>query len=167
MESFLFYAFSGVVVVSSLFVVIHPQPTRALLALIVTMFSLAVLYVLLGAPFIAMAHLIVYAGAVLVLFLFVIMLMGIGDRDLPILKRFHPVFIPLVLLGSGAFLAALIHVLGSQHASLEAKTLGLFGSVEAVAQRLFNDFLLPFELTSLLLLLGIFAAVALAKKEAE
>ena len=83
----LFYFFAGLAVLSALSVIFSPRPTRALLSLIVTMFALAVLYLLLGAPFVAMVHLIVYAGAVLVLFLFVIMLQGVGATEIPFWAR--------------------------------------------------------------------------------
>ncbi len=79
MESFLFYTFSAGAVLSALCVISAPRPTRALLALIAAMFCLAILFGLLGAPFMAMVHLIVYAGAVLVLFLFVIMLVNLDE----------------------------------------------------------------------------------------
>src|SRR5690349_3085591 len=89
MPQVFFYFFSGVTVLSALAVILLNSPTRALLSLIVTMFSLSVLYLLLGAPFVAMVHLIVYAGAVLVLFLFVIMLQGIGAEEISLKNRFH------------------------------------------------------------------------------
>ena len=161
MESLLFYLFSAVSLASAFCVITLRKPTRALLALIVTMFSLAVLYLLLGAYFVAMVHLIVYAGAVLVLFLFVIMLQGTGAQDIPLHQRFHKgytllaTFVGLVFLGTVTFL--LKGFLFPTAATAD-------GSVEAFAAELFQRFLLPFELASLLLLLGVFAALALAKE---
>ena len=162
METFLFYAFSTLTIGSALAVILHPKPTRALLLLIITMVGLSALYLLLGAYFISIAQIIVYAGAVLVLFLFVIMLQGIGAKDLPVLKRFHPVFLGVALAVSIAFAVLLIQILTSQ--SFPALR-GVQGTVQNIGRSLFRDFLLPFELTSVLLLLGVFAAVALAKKE--
>ena len=161
MESLLFYFFSALSLISAFLVVTLAQPTRALLSLIVTMFSLAGLFLLLGAYFVAMVHLIVYAGAVLVLFLFVIMLQGTGARDLPLDQRFHKgylllaTFVGLTFLGTTAFL---LRGFSFPH------PLKVQGTVEAFGGELFTRFLLPFELTSLLLLLGVFAALALAKK---
>lgn len=164
METALFYLFSGITLISSVFVIAHPRPTRSLLSLILAMLSLAVLFVLLGAPFVAMVHLITYAGAVLVLFLFVIMLQGIGARDVPLFQRFKPIH----LLTSGIVVILLLFALmGAKIAPSLQGDPGFFGSVETVAHLLFNKYLLPFELVSILVLLGIFAAVTLAKEENE
>lgn len=162
MRLFLFYLFSGTALLSAIAVITVSKPTRALLSLIVTMSSLSVLYLLLEASFVAMANLIVYAGAVLVLFLFVIMLQGIGAREVPLGKRFKPGYLLSAGLAASAFLILTVSVLGtsrfpkSQHVS---EPVARFGEV------LFRNYLLPFELTSLLLLLGVFAAVSLAKRE--
>ena len=110
-----------------------------------------------------MAHLIVYAGAVLVLFLFVIMLQGTGVKELPLSQRFPVTQILLSLVSGIAFLVFLL---------LNARSLqfpgagGVLGTVEVVGQALLTRYLLPFELTSFLLLIGVFAAVSLAKKDA-
>ena len=162
MEILLFYFFSALALVSAFCVITLRKPTRALLSLIVTMFSLAVLFLLLGAYFVAMVHLIVYAGAVLVLFLFVIMLQGTGAEDILLTQRFHQgytllaTFVGLVFLGTTAFL---------QRGFFFPQALKAQGTAEAFGMELFTRFLLPFELTSLLLLLGVFAALALAKKD--
>ena len=162
MEHLLFYFFSGVAILSALFVIALPKPTHALLSLIVTMLSLTVLYLLLGAYFVAMTHLIVYAGAVLVLFLFVIMLQGIGAKDIPFRERFKKSYL---------FLSCFVGVTFFSLITVNAVSLvfpqpaGVQGTVENVGEALFHHFLLPFELTSVLLLLGIFAAIALAKKD--
>ncbi|HTL47146.1 MAG TPA: NADH-quinone oxidoreductase subunit J [Verrucomicrobiae bacterium] len=162
MEAFLFYFFSAVAILSALCVVFCPKPTRALLSLIITMAGLSVIYLILGAHFIAISQIIVYAGAVLVLFLFVIMLQGIGAEDLPLLKRFHPVFLPLAGVGTACLFTFLFLVL--KRTPFPA-ALGVNGTIQAVGHSLFTQFLLPFELTSVLLLLGVFAAIALGKQE--
>jgi NADH-quinone oxidoreductase subunit J len=162
MEAFLFYSFSLTAILSALAVILVPRPTRALLALILTMTSLTGLYVLLGAWFVAMANLIVYAGAVLVLFLFVIMLQGIGARDIPLRARFHPLLSAGMVLTVMAFAWILLTVITFSGVT---DLRPVDGSVENAGRLLFTDFLLPFELTSILLLLGVFAAVALARKE--
>lgn len=162
MEVPLFYLFSATAILSALFAILLPQPTRALLSLIITMFSLATIFIFLGASFVAMVQLIVYAGAVLVLFLFVIMLQGVGARDIPFQSRFslpHTVISLLAGLALGGLLLAVI----SQHSFLNP--VGIPGDIKLAAKTLFTDYLLPFELTSIILLLGVFAAVSLAKKE--
>lgn len=162
MEAFLFYLFSGLSIASAFCVICLPNPTRTLLSLIVTMFSLAVLFVLLGAYFVAMVHLIVYGGAVLVLFLFVIMLQGIGARDIPLKERFRFPHMFFAFLISAGFLGIFIHLIRTTDFETAQ---GISGSVDTIGKVLFHKYLLPFELTSILLLLGVFAATALAKKD--
>ena len=162
MTSILFYFFSGLAVLSASAVVLIRRPAHALLSLVVTMFSLSVLYLMLGAPFVAMAHLIVYAGAVLVLFLFVLMLQGVGAEDPAIGKRFHAGYLVLVLFTAAAFAVILLTVTFGGKFALPK---GIEGNIESFGQTLFSTYLIPFELTSLLLLLGVFAAVSLAKKD--
>ncbi len=158
----IFYSFSGIAILSALSVIFSSKPTRALLSLIVTMFCLSVLYLLLGAPFVAMAHLIVYAGAVLVLFLFVIMLQGIGATSTPFWTRFHKGHLFAALLTAILLLAGLLALL-KKIAPLQSTLVD--GSIEAVGRLLFHQYLIPFELTSFLLLLGVLAAVSLVKGE--
>ena len=165
MEAFLFYFFSGLAVAGALSVIFQSKPTHALLSLIVTMFSLAVLFILLGAYFVAMVHLIVYAGAVLVLFLFVIMLQGTGAEELPLNKRFSPGHVFFSGAAAAAFLGLLVFILLKNMPS--ALTSGFAGDTHTFGISLFQDYLLPFELTSLLLLIGVFAAVSLAKPDSK
>jgi NADH-quinone oxidoreductase subunit J len=159
MESLVFYPFAALAVVSALGVVTLRNPTRALLSLIVTMFSLAVLFLLLKAYFIAMVHLIVYAGAVLVLFLFVIMLLGIKAKEANVFEETRKGFLALACFVPTAFLGLLLFLA----ATLERKPLSpAEGAPENLGTFLFTRYLLPFELVSFLLLIGVFAAVALA-----
>ena len=162
MQPVLFYLFSALAILSAIAVIAASRPTRALLSLIVTMFALAVLYLLLGAPFVAMAHLIVYAGAVLVLFLFVIMLQGVGAKEISLFKRFGPGQIFFSGLAVAGFFGILVKI---AHTLKLAQPAGVQGTVETVGESLFKNYLIPFELTSILLLVGVFAAVSLAKKE--
>jgi len=174
MDSLLFYPFAGLAILGALGVVTFRRPTRALLSLILTMFSLAVLFLLLEAYFVAMVHLVVYAGAVLVLFLFVIMLLGIGAREPKIGTLFSAgggpasggkkaylwvsLFVPLAFLGFLLYLAA-----GLNGRPLDPAE----GSPAAFGRLVFTRYLLPFELVSFLLLIGVFAAVALASPQSD
>ncbi len=162
MMPFSFYSAALLAVLGALGVIFSSQPSRALLSLLVTMTALSILYVLLEAPFVAMINLIVYAGAILVLFLFVIMLLGLGARDIPLLRRFRPGFLPAAGLTSG-FLILLLLLLTRGPGQNSFQTVG--GDVQAIGFKLLTVYLLPFELISLLLLLAILAAVALAKHE--
>jgi NADH-quinone oxidoreductase subunit J len=164
MEAFLFYTFSGLAILGALLVVFVQRPTRSLLSLIVMMVALTVLYIQLGAHFVAIAQIIVYAGAVLVLFLFVIMLQGLEARDVKFKERFS---IPLLVafLGISLLLGLFLScVYVHSHVGVFQ---GVYGSVKNVGLSLFKEFLLPFELTAVLLLLSVFAAVALAKQDSE
>lgn len=163
MTQFLFYFFAAITVAAAILVVTAPKPTRALLSLILAMFSLAVIYLFLGAYFVAMTHIIVYAGAVLVLFLFVIMLQGTGAVEVPLAKRFNG---PHVLF-AGIAAIALVVLLISILAKTPGQPSGFAGDTETFGLSLFKDYLLAFELTSLLLLIGVFSAVSLAKKDSE
>ena len=162
MEAILFYSFSALALLSALFVILLPKPTRALLSLIVTMFALSSLYLLLGAPFLAMVNLIVYAGAILVLFLFVIMLQGVGAKDIPFLSRFHKGHLAMALTVGITFSIAAFSIFKSLKSNAGSD---FYGSAEVIGNLLFNSYLLPFELTSILLLIGVFAAVSLAKED--
>lgn len=162
MTGFLFYVFGGLALICAAAVVLTPKPTRALLSLVVGMFGLAVVYLLLGAYFVAMVHIIVYAGAVLVLFLFVIMLQGTGAKEVPVFGRFNKGHILLSGIAAAAFLGILIYLLNNVGLTQGA---GFAGQSENFGLELFRNYVLPFELTSLLILVGVFAAVGLAKKE--
>ncbi len=161
MSSLFFWFFSSIAVASALSILFVRRPTRALLALLLCMLCLTVLYTLLHAYFVAIVHLIVYAGAVLVLFLFVIMLQGLGATTLPILERFHMSHLLLTFF-AGIFFTALLTII-----FLNSKLPGLQnpnGTVENLGQILFTYYVLPFELISILILIGIFAAVAFTRK---
>lgn len=159
METFLFYPFAFCAVLGALGVITLRRPAYALLSLIFAMFSLAVLYILLQAPFVAMVHLVVYAGAVLVLFLFVIMLLGLGATQPSFGETFRKAYLGVALFVPIAFLVALTFLATSlPKTPLQPAE----GSPENFGTLLFTRYLLPFELVSFLLLIGVFAAVALA-----
>ncbi len=162
METLFFWIFSVIAVVSAFSILLVKRPTRALLALLLCMVCLSVLYTLLHAYFVAIVHLIVYAGAVMVLFLFVIMLEGLGATTLPIQRRFPPLHLALTAVTGLGFAVLLIRILS--HAHLPALQ-DAAGTVENIGKNLFSNYLLPFELVSVLLLIGIFAAASLVKPE--
>lgn len=168
MESVLFFVFAFVAVASAVYVVAARNPLHSALSLIVTFFALAANYVLLSAHVLAAIQILVYAGAVMVLFIFVIMLLNLKDEELG-----SPKYGPLKAVGAGTF--AVAGVLLSTRIFLHLKpadaivplgdvaTSADFGTVAAVGRVLYGSYLLPFEVTSLLLLVAIVAAVVLAK----
>ncbi|MBI4358233.1 MAG: NADH-quinone oxidoreductase subunit J [Candidatus Omnitrophica bacterium] len=170
LEVILFYLFSLTAIASALMVVTNRRPTYGVLALTITMLALSALFVLLEAYFVAAIQILIYAGAILVLFLFVIMLLGIGDepnRETVLshkrssqsnLSKMMNMFFLLVLLSE-----LMIVILAMQ--DLPSPQRDLSGTVEAIGEALFGPYLLPFELVSGILLIGIFGVVNLAQLE--
>lgn len=163
MDVLLFLFFAALAVGCALNLVLQTHPISSALSLIGVMGSLAVLYLLLGGEFLAAVQLIVYAGAIMVLFVFVIMLLNAGAEKRPSKKVLRTaVALPLLftLAGIGAFLAA------TQVPRTEMVRFGAFtaGPYE-IGRALFTTYLLPFEVTSILILIAILGAVVLARKE--
>ncbi len=139
------------------------QPIRCVLSLVVVMLALSVLFLLLSAQFIFVAQIIVYAGAVMVLFLFVIALLGpareIGRGRL----RFQTGLSVLFVLALFGLLWAMLQ--GVQYRQPAQTDLSTFGTVQSIALGLFTSYLYPFELTSLLLLVAAIGAIYLSRQE--
>ncbi len=161
---FQFYLFAIMAVGAALLFVTRRSPVSAALWLVNVMFALSGLYVMLDAPFVAAVQVLVYAGAIMVVFVFVVMLLNLGRPDqLPDLRATAP------RLGAGLVGAALLaNLLAVRREALPVVPLAPESSdvVAPVAQALFNDYLLAFELTSILLLVAVVGAVVLAKKRA-
>jgi NADH-quinone oxidoreductase subunit J len=166
MDLIVFYFFAGLAIAAALGVIILRSAVYSALSLAVVFISLAALYVLLSAPFIAAAQVMIYAGAILILFVFVIMMLSPGvDQGPGALKRQRP----LALVFGLALLAELVAVLAlavlpSMRGPFTPEKIAEIGSTQAVGMLLFTDFLLPFEITSLLLLVAIVGVIVLAKK---
>src|ERR1700745_1436032 len=157
----LFLVFGAVCVAGAVNLLIQRHPIHSALSLVVVMGSLAVEYLLLGAEFVAAVQVIVYAGAIMVLFVFVIMLLNAGEEERTPGSRIAMMFgIPGMLVGS--ILIAWVLLNNSATQSVPAGALP--GPPRAIAQLLFHDFLLPFELTSVLVLIAIMGAVVLAAR---
>ena len=164
MDAILFLLFAFIAVVSAISLVVQTHPIASALSLIGVMGSLAVLYLLLGAEFIAAAQLIVYAGAIMVLFIFVIMLLNAGAEQRASASRTVKWFgIPLFTL----FVGVMSYIIQSRLPQSKGVTFGSFtaaGGLE-IGRALFTQYLLPFEVTSILILIAILGAVVLARKE--
>lgn len=158
----LFILFAVICVGGALSMLIQKHPINSALSLIVVMVSLAMIYLLLGAEFVAAIQVIVYAGAIMVLFVFVIMLLNAGVEERSSGSRVAIIFgFPAMLVGAGVVAWTLINRDGSP----APLALGQFhGTAEAISDLLFRDFLLPFEVTSILILIAIMGAVLLARK---
>ena len=172
MELIFFILFGGVAVGTSAYVVIARSPINSALSLIATFLSLAGIYVLLNAHFLAVIQVLVYAGAIMVLFLFVIMLLNLRDEDLGDARfNFFKVLGALLSLG---LLAKLIHffvagpspVPGPGTRLITSNISPEWGGINSVGTKLFTDYLLPFEVISILLLVAMIGALMIAKKGA-
>ncbi len=164
-----FWAFAGLAILSALCCITRRSPVASALWLVVTLFSLAALFVLLDAQFIAVLQVLVYAGAIMVLFLFVIMLLNLGRAGPTDLKG--PVGLGVGVLLAGFLLVQLIALRQSAlspavalQPGAVARAAAAQGMVPAIARPLFGAYLVPFEVTSILLLAAIVGAVVLAKR---
>jgi NADH-quinone oxidoreductase subunit J len=157
----LFLAFGAICVGGAINLLAQRHPINSALSLIAVMAALAGEYLLLGAEFVAAVQVIVYAGAVMVLFVFVIMLLNAGEEEETKGSRVAMVLgVPGILITS-----VLMAWVVLQHSQTEAVGIGaLPGQPTDIAQLLFHDFLLPFEVTSVLILIAIMGAVVLASK---
>jgi NADH-quinone oxidoreductase subunit J len=161
METILFYVFGAIATVGALMVVTRKNPMSAALSLIASLFAVAALFVLRQAHFLAAIQVIVYAGAVVVLFIFVIMLINVPEDRLPVERP--TVYRLLGVVATGILMIET--AVASRRFGAPAGTAADAGSVEAIGRALFGDYLLAFEITSVLLLAGVVGAVALAKKK--
>jgi NADH-quinone oxidoreductase subunit J len=166
MDVILFLIFALIAVVCAINVVVQTHPIASAISLIGVMGSLAILYLLLGAEFIAAAQVIVYAGAIMVLFVFVIMLLNAGTevrrgRSFMVQLLGVPLFI--------AFLGLMVWIVQQFYPHNDGVHFGGFtgGSAKAVGEALFTAYLLPVEVTSVLVLIAILGAVVLARKEMD
>lgn len=158
----LFYICAGLAILAALNVVVQRRPVYSALSLIVVLCALAVVYLLLGAEFMAVIQVIVYAGAIMVLFVFVIMLLNAG-RETPSRRSRVARWLGAPLLA--ALLAEVLTVVWRQFLPESAAPAPLDAGPKAIGERLFQVYVLPFEVTSILVLVAILGAVVLAKKE--
>ncbi|MBI4398955.1 MAG: NADH-quinone oxidoreductase subunit J [Candidatus Omnitrophica bacterium] len=164
----IFYLFASVLLVSALASVTLRHPVYSVLSFLASMCSLAVLFFIQQAYFIAIVQITVYAGAILVLFLFVLMLIGY-DKE-PRTVRRHPVRLGFSIAIAALSLAGLLWMAQTAGpltpAALQPQTVQAgVGNVEALGRLLFRQYILPFELLSFVLLVAIIGSVVLAKKE--
>jgi NADH-quinone oxidoreductase subunit J len=168
MEQILFYILSIGAIFGGLIVITRKNPLHCALFLVLTFFFIAGLYLILGAYFLSMIQVIVYAGAIMVLFLFVIMFVNLEKEEEPkenhIVQRFWGISLS-ILLGIVLFLAIKIQLVKGLMGEYSPEKVEAAGNAQSVARILFTDYLIPFEVASILLLVAIVGAVVLAKKE--
>ena len=167
MQLALFLIFGALAVAGAINFLLQRHPINSALSLVVVMMSLAILYWSLGAEFLAAAQVIVYSGAIMVLFVFVIMLLNAGEEE-----RTHGSRAAYIVgfPGAAAIFCLLSFVFLSEGNALGAAKLGGYlneavSNISQISSLLFRDLLLPFEVTSILILVAILGAVVLARKE--
>ncbi|SVD30190.1 uncharacterized protein METZ01_LOCUS383044 [marine metagenome] len=163
MTAALFYFIACLTIISALFVVLNRNPVYSAVMLVFCFFSLAALYVLLEAYFVAVLEIIVYAGAIMVLFLFVIMLINVGKEIAATSIIVKAKVLPFVLVVLFS-LNIILLILWRNEGLHQSNTISSVGSITAIGQALFTKYLLPFEIASLLLLVALIGTVYLAKK---
>ena len=171
MEWVFFIPLAAMALATAVLVIVLRNPIYCALCLVGTFFALSGLYLLLQAQFIAVVQVIVYAGAIMVLFLFVIMLLDVGHEPPPWLRRDRP----KLALGLGLtalLLVELVVAIGSRMSHSirgphTAELVNAIGNTQLVGRLLFTDFLIPFEVTSIILLIAIVGAMVLARRPQE
>ena len=169
MEALLFYIFAAASVAGAFLVITHGNPVVSALSLVLTLFSTAVLFILLLAQFIAAIQVLVYAGAIIVLFIFTVMYLNLREDSLKFDYQDGPfkLIILLVILVIVGYLASLGFNKGLMLSGAEAISNDKFGTVEGVGEVLFKDYILPFELTSVLIVVAMIGVVAIAKRRLD
>jgi NADH-quinone oxidoreductase subunit J len=165
MQDILFYLFAAATLLCGLLVVANPfsrNPVTSAMFLVLTIVSLAGLFVLLHAFFLAAVQVLVYAGAVMVLFLFVIMLLNVKEEEQRKMRKFGGV---LALITVGTVYALMTRALGSLSSAPGAPAPQLEGATAPLGRILFTDYLLPFEVLSVLLLVAMVGVILLSRKE--
>jgi NADH-quinone oxidoreductase subunit J len=164
-----FYLFGAVAVIASLLVIAQRNPVYSVLLLIASFGALSGLYVLLDAPFVAVTQIIVYAGAIMVLFLFVVMLLNAPHEETEFDEKIHPLRRPGPMRFGAALAAALVVELlwALTRGNSEAAAFGdsAVSSVRTLGRVLFTEYAFPFEVTSVLILVAMVGAVVLAKRD--
>jgi NADH-quinone oxidoreductase subunit J len=169
----MFYGFAAVTVIGSLLVVLQKNPVYSVLSLIAAFFGLSGLYVLLDAPFVAVVQIIIYAGAIMVLFLFTVMLLNVPREDAAEWDRAHPLYRPMAVRVGAVLAVALALELGWALSRTPGLAVGVaddrpaVSSIAELGKVLFTDYMFAFEVTSILIIASMVGAVVLARKREE
>lgn len=159
----LFYALSILTILSAIMVIVSKHPIRSILFLVLTFFLISAHYVLLNAQFLALVNIVVYAGAIMVLFLFVVMFLNL-NRDIEVFKSWLPLF-AAVISGASIFLIFLSAYKSTQQVQLDNTGGYQIGLVENLGEVLYRDYLFPMEVCSVLFLVAMIGVVLLSRKE--
>jgi NADH-quinone oxidoreductase subunit J len=166
LDTFLFYFFASAAIGSSIVVVVNKNPIGSILSLVLTLFTTSILYIMLSAHFIAIIQILVYAGAIMVLFMFTVMFLILREESLNFDAQNVPLKASIVLsiiLITGIFIQTVV-INTLPGTSIKNLTISEnYGTVEAVGTAIFTDYILPFELTSVLILVAMIGVMVLSK----
>ena len=165
-EAIVFYILSAIAITGALFTVFSQNPVYSVLSLIVTFFAIAGHYFLMNTQFLATVHIIVYTGAIMVLFLYVIMMLNLNkeaEPNKPLLSK-----VAAVVSGGSLMLVLIIALKDSANMKMSGATNEAIGSIENLGKVLYSTaYVLPFEVSAILFLAGMVGAVMLGKKEIQ
>ena len=163
MDQILFYLFSALALGSASYFVFAKNPLYAILSLIVTFFTIAALYILLNAQFLGIIQIIVYAGAIMVLFLYVLMMLNLNKEDE---SKKHNINKLVGIVAVGILFVGMLGAYKGLKTGVATKDVDVsVGLTKNLGRLLFNEYVLPFELASILILAGIVGAVLIGKKD--
>jgi len=166
LNKIIFIYFAAVIVISAVLMITRRNPIHSVLLMLLLFFHIAGVFVLLNAEFLAAVQLIVYAGAILILYLFVVMLLNVDkERSVKRANRYWPVMAGFVIVIAAEIVLLIVRGKFAVDAGQLMKP--GFGSVNALGVELYTNYLVPFEIASVILLVGLVGAVMLAKKVKE
>ncbi len=166
-EQFIFYVFAFMTIASATLVITVKNPVQAVLALVLTFFSSAVIWMLLEAEFLAITLMLVYVGAVMVLFLFVVMML---DINLARIREGFIRYLPVGVVVAGVLIALLVMVVGTDNFGLDkfaepARHAADYSNIKELGRLLYTVYVYPFEIAAVILLVAIVAAIALTLRK--
>lgn len=163
MEQILFFLISGIALLSAVYFIAAKNPLYSVLSLVVTFFSIAGLYILLNAQFLGIVQIIVYAGAIMVLFLYILMMLNLNKADE---SKKNPMAKIIGVLSAGILFVGLLGAYKGLSGNSTSQGIDQsVGLTKNLGKLLFNEYVLPFELASILILAGIVGAVLIGKRD--
>ncbi len=163
MEEILFYLVSACAIISAFFVVFSKNPMHSIIALIITFFSISGLYIMLNAQFLGAVQIIVYSGAIMVLFLYVLMMLNLKEKDEPLKGSSFQIL--AAICGGLVFVGFLGALKGYQQIDFPSNPDSQIGLTKNLGKLLFSKYVLPFELAGILFLSALVGAVMVGKRD--
>lgn len=164
-EAILFYILGFVLIFTAILAITRTNPISSALNLVFAFLSLASLYAMLSATFVAAIQILVYTGGILVLIIFVIMIMNLGEKELLPLKADHFLMLSISLIVLGGSLLPILFIISNSFTEIKISLPENFGTIKQIGSLMFEKFVFPFEMLSLLLLTAIVGALVISKRK--